>query len=70
MFAAAADTVTVPDAVRVPEKVLLPLNVCVPARIASSEDVFGRMNVRVVPVLMPDSENSAFLLGSTACHIP
>jgi len=66
MFAAAVEMVTVPKAVRVPEKVLLPLNVWVPARIASSEDVLGRVKVRVVPIVIPDKENSAFLVGSTA----
>ena len=55
MVAEAADTVTVPEAVRVPEKVLLPLNVWVPARIASSDEVFGSVKVRVVPVEIPDS---------------
>ena len=76
--AAAAETVTVPEAVSVPvmdtapdavsepEKVLLPMKVCVPARIASSEDVFGRAKVRVVPVVIPDSENRAFLVGSAS----
>lgn len=75
---AAAETVTVPDAVSVPmmdtapdavsepEKVLLPVKVCVPARIANSLEVFGRANVRVVPVVIPDRENSAFLVGSAS----
>ena len=66
MVAAAADTVTVPEAVNVPEKVLLPLKVCVPARIASSDEVFGSVKVRVVPVVIPDSENSAFFVGSAS----
>jgi hypothetical protein len=76
--AAAADTVTVPEAVSVPvndtapdavsepEKVLLPVKVWVPARIASSDDVFGSAKVRVVPVVIPDRENSAFLVGSAS----
>ena len=51
MVAVAPETVTVPDAVSVPEKVLLPVKVWVPARIASSEEVLGRLNVRVVPVV-------------------
>jgi len=61
MVAAAAETVTVPEAVSVPEKVLLPVKVWVPARIANSLEVFGRLKVRVVPVVIPDSENAAFL---------
>jgi hypothetical protein len=48
MVALAADTVTVPEAVSVPEKVLFPVKVCVRARIASSEEVFGRVKLRVV----------------------
>jgi len=66
MLADAAETVTVPEAVSVPEKVLLPVKVWVPARIASYEEVFGSVKVRVVPVVMPDSENSAFLVGSAS----
>ena len=64
MVAAAAETVTVPDAVRVPEKVLLPEKVWVPARIASSLEVLGSVNVRVVAVAMPDMLNIAFFVGS------
>ena len=64
MVVVAAETVTVPDAVSVPENVLLPVKVCVPARIASSEEVFGNANVRVVPVVIPDSEKIARLVGS------
>jgi len=64
MLAEATDTVTVSEAVKAPEKVLLPLKVCVPASIASSEDVFGSVKVRVVPLLSPDSENSARFVGS------
>lgn len=51
MLADAAKTVTVPEAVSVPEKVLLPVKVWVPARIANSDEVFGSVNVRVVPVV-------------------
>jgi hypothetical protein len=50
--------VTVPEAVSVPEKVLLPVKVWVPARIASSDEVFGSVKVRVVPVLIPASEKA------------
>ena len=60
IVAAAADTV------KVPENVLLPVKVWVPARIASSDEVFGRLNVRVVPVLIPDRENIASLVGSAS----
>lgn len=42
------------------------MNVWVPARIASSLEVFGRLKVRVVPVVIPDSENSAFFVGSAS----
>ena len=66
MVAAAAETVTVPDAVNVPEKVLLPVKIWVPARIANSLEVLGSVKVRVVPVVIPDSENNAFFVGS-AC---
>ena len=62
MLADAAETVTVPEAVRVPENVLLPVKVWVPARIASSEEVLGRVKLRVVPVLIPASENVAFFV--------
>ena len=55
MLAEAAETVTVPEAVRVPENVLLPVKVWVPARIASSDEVFGSVKLRVVPALMPAS---------------
>ena len=60
MLADAAETVTVPEAVSVPEKVLLPVKVWVPARIANSLEVFGSVKVRVVPVVIPDSENKDF----------
>ncbi len=66
MLAEAADTVTVPEAVNVPENVLLPVKVWVPARIASSEEVFGRMKLRVVPALIPASEKVAFFVGSAS----
>ena len=66
MVALAAETVTVPDAVSVPEKVLLPEKVCVPARIASSEEVFGRLKLRVVPALIPAREKVAFFVGSAS----
>ena len=64
MVAEAAETVTVPEAVNVPEKVLLPVKVCVPARIASSDEVFGSVKLRVVPALMLASEKVAFFVGS------
>jgi len=64
--ALAAETVTVPDAVSVPEKVLLPEEVCVPARIASSDEVFGREKLRVVPALIPAREKVAFFVGSAS----
>ncbi|TDQ63331.1 hypothetical protein EV658_1024 [Phaeovulum veldkampii DSM 11550] len=60
MLAEAADTVPVPEAVSVLENVLLPEKVCVPVRIANSLEVLGCVKVRVVPVVIPDSENSAF----------
>jgi hypothetical protein len=44
----------------------VPAAVSVPARIASSEDVLGRVKLRVVPVLIPDSENIAFFVGSAS----
>ena len=66
MLADAAETVTVPEAVSVPEKVLLPVNVWVPARIANSLEVLGSVKVRVVPGVIPDSENSAFFVGSAS----
>ena len=47
-----------------PEKVLLPLKVWVPARIANSLEAFGSVKVRVVAVLIPESENRARLVGS------
>lgn len=54
------------EAVSVPEKVLLPVKVCVPARIANSLDVLGSVKVLVVAVVIPDSENSARLVGSAS----
>ena len=60
IVAVAAETVSVP------EKVLLPLKVCVPARIANSLEVLGSVKVRVVAVLIPDSENTARLVGSAS----
>jgi hypothetical protein len=66
MVAVAPDVVTVPEAVSVPLKVLLPVKVWVPARIASSDEVFGRVKLRVVPALMPASEKIAFFVGSVA----
>jgi hypothetical protein len=66
MLAEAAETVTVPEAVSVPEKVLLPEKVWVPAKIASSLEVLGIVKVRVVPVVIPDSENSAFFVKSAS----
>lgn len=57
---------TAPEAVTDPENVLLPVNVCVPARIASSDDVLGRVKVREVPVAIPERENSAFLVASAS----
>lgn len=66
VVAVAPDVVTVPEAVRVPEKVLLPVKVCVPARIASSDEVFGSVKLRVVPALIPASEKVAFFVGSAS----
>ena len=57
---------TAPDAVSEPEKVLFLVNVWVPTMIASSHDVYGNANVRVVPVVMPERENSAFVVGSAS----
>ena len=54
------------EAVSVPENVLLPVKVCVPARMANSLEVLGRVKVRVVAVLIPDSENNARLVGSAS----
>lgn len=42
----------------------MPENVWVPPRIASSLEMLGSEKVRVVPVVIHDSENSAFLVGS------
>jgi len=56
----------VPEAVRVPENVLLPVKVWVLARIANSLVVLGKVKVRVVPVAMLDSSNTAFLVGSAS----
>ena len=60
-LAVALATSIVPVTVRVPEKVLLPVKFWVLARIANSLEVLGSVKVRVVPVVIPDSENSAFL---------
>src|SRR5690606_240168 len=66
MLAEAAETVTVPDAASAPEEALLPVNVWVPARNARSAEVFGRVKLRVVPVLIPANEKVAFFVGSAS----
>lgn len=57
---------TVPEAISAPENVLLPLKVLLPARIAGSNEVLSRLNVRVVLVALPDKRDSATLVESAS----
>lgn len=64
MLPVAAETATVTEVVNLPEDVLLQVSVWIPVSIASSFQVFGSVKARVASVVMPDSENVTFQVGS------